>query len=152
MSCPKCEQTPNTHSFFKFGQKDDVAYWYTSPVDAVETVDSLEKYEALKVHMEIVKADVQWIWVFNCTNMRAHHHTPLKFMQLLVKSLSAEHGDSLKEIWFVNPNMWIKTTIQLLRPFVHKKFLSKITFIPDMGVEFITKLNGVRYLSIPWKK
>ena len=73
-------------------------------------------------------------------------------MQLLVKSLSAEHGDSLKEIWFVNPNMWIKTTIQLLRPFVHKKFLSKIVFIPDMGVEFITKLNGVRFFSIPWKK
>ena len=152
MSCPKCEQNPNTHSFLKFGQKDDMAYWYTAPVDAVETVDSLEKYEALKVHMEIVKADAQWIWVFNCTNMRAHHHTPLKFMQLLVKSLSAEHGDSLKEVWFVNPNMWIKTTIQLLRPFVHKKFLSKITFLPDMGVEFITKLNGVRYLSIPWKK
>lgn len=152
MTCAKCEQFPNTHSFLKFGKKGEVAYWYTAPVDAIETIDSVEKYEALKAHMDIAKADTQWIWVFNCTNMRTHHHTPLKFMQLLVKSLSAEHGDSLKEIWFVNPNVWIKTTIQLLRPFVHKKILSKITFIPDMGAEFIIKLNGVHFSVIPWKK
>ena len=152
MSCAKCEQNPKAHSFQKFGQKDDVAYWYTAPVDAIEKIDSVEKYEALKKHMDIAKGDAHWIWVFNCTDMCTQHHTPLKFMQLLVKSLSTEHSDSLKEIWFINPNMWIRTTIQVLRPFVHKNFLSKISFVPNMGVEFITKLNGVHFSTIPWKK
>jgi len=136
----------------KFGQKNDVAYWYTAPGDAEETIDNIEKYEGLKIHISATREDPYWIWVFNCTDMNTHHNTPLKFMQLLVKSLSTEHKDSLKEVWFVNPNVWIRTTIQVLRPFIHKNFLSKIIFIQDTGVDFLVKLSGVRLLSIPWKK
>lgn len=152
MACSLCQKNPNAHSFINFGRKDDIAYWYSSPAAAEEKINTLETLEYLKLHLEEAKQDPQWIWVFDCTNMNTQNQTSISVIRGIVRSLSDEHADILKEFWIINANMWIRGLITLFSPFVNKRLIGKLVFVPNTGVEFISKLTGVSITSFPWKK
>jgi len=151
MACPQCAKNQKSHSFTKFGQKEGTGYWYTAPAAAEEPINTVEKFTYFKAHMEQAKQDATWVWIFDCAGMKVKHYASIDFMRRLVKSMSEDHGPILKEVWFVNPNVWIRTSIKILKPFINKDLVSKISFVDDTGAEFISRLTGVRLSAAPWK-
>lgn len=58
----------------------------------------------------------------------------------------AEHGDNLHGIWVLNPNVWIRGMIGMLRPFFKRGILEKIHFLDGDTLEVIVSLEkrGIR--------
>lgn len=150
MACPQCKVNPKAHSFVKFGQKENVGYWYTAAGRGEELVNTPEKFGFFSLHMSQAKQDAKWIWVFDCAGMSTRHYSSIDFMKRLVGSLSNEHADILNEIWIVNPNVWMRAAVMIMSPFMNARLVSKISFIEDTGVEFLYKLDKVRLFSLPW--
>jgi hypothetical protein len=152
MACPQCVVNARSHSFVKFGNKDETSYWYTGAGKADELVDTPEKFTYFKQHLDLAKETPKWIWVFDCSGMTSRHHSSVDFMKRLVGSLSNEHEDRLQAIWIVNPSLWIRTAVFILSPFMNQKLTKKIEFIEGTGANFFVKLIGVRLYSAPWGK
>lgn len=150
MACPQCALNRRAHSFIKFGQKQDIGYWYTAAGRGEELVNTPEKFGYFRLHMNEAKQDAHWIWIFDCGGMTTRHFTSIDFMKRLVGSLSNEHADLLNEIWIVNPTMLMRAAVAILSPFMNSKLVSKIVFIEDTGIEFQTRLDKVKLLSLPW--
>jgi CRAL/TRIO domain len=149
MVCERCRFNPRAHSFKHFGSVGDVLLWYTAPADGQEVFDSNEKFLLFKADMDDALGK-KWIWVFDCARMTSGHYSSIQFMRSLVKTLSNEHAEWLQKIYIINPDLWIRAAIAIMKPFMNSSVLNKIVFFETANIEFFAALKGARLSYRPW--
>ena len=144
MSCPKCLQVPNSHSFTMIGKMDDIYIYYSAPAKALEYKETAENMENFKLHLNEVKGK-KWIWIFDCHGMEQKHHTSMNFMLKISSFIIAEHQDLIQGFWFIRQNIWMKTALKFLKGFFKAGMISKIRVFEGDKLELYVNLqkNGL---------
>jgi hypothetical protein len=156
MVCRLCQLDPKAHSFINFAEKSinnhRISYYYTNPSKSSELIDSKEKFTYFKQHLDKAKERGSWIWIFDCAGMRSEHYCSLEFMRNLMKEVSEEHMTSLKAIWVIHPNTWMRSTIQLVKPFFKTEIMNKVNVLEETKLSLLDTLQKMEVPSsaIEW--
>jgi hypothetical protein len=134
MSCPNC----SVHSFHPFGIQGDTTLVYTAPA---LTVELETPYTILnhKKHLDTMTGP--WIWIIDFANMEPQHYTSLNLTYELIKMLNANHKDKLKGIYLVNPNIWLRSVIPVMKPMLNSVFQKKIHLLETSILELGTVIE-----------
>jgi hypothetical protein len=144
MACPKCAVNPAAHSFHSIGAAP-LRLFYTAPAKATEILRSHADFLTFKTHLDTTRGS-PWVWLFDCKGMTTKHFLPLSVCKELMQVFVAEHGDTLHGIWVLNPNVWFRGMIGMMRPFFKRGILDKIHFLDGDTLEVIVSLEkrGIR--------
>ena len=145
MSCQKCLIYPNYHSFVNFGVQGTTRLFYTSPARATDTNKDGTKLENFKKHLLDTKGE-PWIWFLDCNGMTAKDYANINFCMDLLKTLSTQYSDTLKDIIFINPNIWVKTTVATCKKMSTSKIFDKVKMLEGSPLELFLMYEK---LSIP---
>ena len=125
--CPICDENPNSHSFERIDQIDDVTIFYSCPGKIVNEEsnsvvkhyqDTLDKYMTEK-----------WTWIIDSKSYKLkqslHTNSAMKIIRLISRP---EYLDKLQNIIIVKANKQFKTIINILWLFLSKNIKEKIQF------------------------
>lgn len=140
MACPKCATNPAAHSFHTLGSIGPMRLFYTAPAKATELLTTHADFLPFKTHLDTTR-ETPWIWLFDCKGMGTKHLLPFSVCKELMEVFVNEHGENLHGIWVLNPNLWMRTTLNLLRPFFRKGLLEKIIVLEGDTLELIVSLE-----------
>lgn len=140
MTCPKCLQVPNSHSFTLIGIINDVHIYYTAPAKALEYRETPENMANFRLHLDGTKGK-KWIWIFDCYGMQTKHYSSMNYMKNLATILSNEHGDTIQGLWFIRQNAWMKTAINFLKGFFKASLLQKMQVFKGDKLELYVQLE-----------
>jgi hypothetical protein len=87
-----------------------------------------------------------WIWILNCENMGLKEYTNIYFSIGLLNHLSKD--TNLQDIWFINSNLWIKTTFKFLETMTSRSFIREYKVIDGSTLE---KLDILKKLGLDTK-
>jgi len=135
--CPTCRH----HSFMPFGIQGDLTLVYTAPAlstDLVETPDTILHHKA---HLDTMKGP--WIWIIDFAKMEAKHYISIMLTQKLATILSKEHSQTLKGIYLVNPNFWLRSTIKMAKTVLTSDLEKKVTLIDSDGAGMLLQLGSL---------
>ena len=151
MACPRCVELPDAHSFTYFGKMNDISLYYTSPARAHDFKENAQTYSYYKNHVDSAKPG-PWIWVIDCAGMKIKHYSSLEITRKLIQMLMAEHKGILQSIWIVHPNAWMRTTINVMKPFLKAETLSKIKLLEGERTELYVGLEkaGLSGRPLQW--
>lgn len=145
MGCPQCRVNPRTHSFVQFGRTPaGVKLWYSAAGKTDEIIDTPEKFNNFKVHLDQALA-APWIWVIDLDGMTLDNQTPVSTHIRVATALASEHSTLLHEIWIVNPTLLIKAAVSLL------SVVQPIRYFNAVDAEFMYEIRTAHLTSIPWK-
>jgi hypothetical protein len=138
--CQKCLTEKEFHSFIKFGEVSSSTLFYTAPAKAKDNNKDGTKFSNMKLHIQSDTEGKPWIWVVDCANMKMVHYTEMSFNIQLMNLLS--HEPTLKEVWVLRPNTWIKTTAAILRKMNKTNIFNKLKYFEGSNIEIFNKLQG----------
>ena len=139
MPCQKCIHNPAYHSFTPFGDLAGAKLIYTAPAKTEDFNEDGTKLKNISIHVSEIGQP--WIWVVDCANMSLKHYTEISFNIGVLNLLSAD--PLLKAVWVIRPNIWIKTTIAVMKGFSASPVLHGITFFDEVGLELYRDLKTV---------
>lgn len=150
MTCQKCLTEKEFHSFIKFGEVSSSALFYTAPAKAKDTNKDGTKFSNMKLHIQTDTEGKPWIWVIDCANMNMAHYTEMNFNIQLMNFLS--HEPTLKEVWILRPNAWIKTTAGVLKGLNKTNVFNKVKYFEGSTPEIFNKLQacGMAVKTLLW--
>lgn len=126
--CHICEKTPNSHSFSKIGEENNIAIFYTCPSKAIKYYDC----DGILAHYNGILNEHNgkpWIWHFDCEKFTIKHameiNTALGISDLLVE----KYGFSLKKIVIINKTWHIDLVIKIVWPFLNDHIRSLIKYM-----------------------
>jgi hypothetical protein len=140
MSCQKCLEVPNSHSFDLIGMIDDINIYYTAPAKALEYKETPENFENFKKHLNETKGK-KWIWVFDCYGMQLKHCKSITYMKNLTTVLANDHYDFLQGVWFIRQNTWIKAGISILKTLFKAGLVKKMRVFKGDKLELYMQLE-----------
>ena len=150
MPCPKCLQKSGFHSFSRCGEirnsNSTVNLFYSCLAKSSDTNSDGTMLENMIIHMTEDTEHKPWIWVLNCDNMGLKEYTNLYFSVGLLKHLSKD--TNLQDIWFINSNLWIKTTFKFLETMTTRSFVRRYKVIDGSILE---KLDSLKKLGVDTK-
>lgn len=151
MACPRCKAVPDAHSFNYFGAVGDTNYYYTSPTRARDYKETPETFTYYKLHINQAKTG-NWVWVIDCAGMQIKHYSSMEIIKNMIKILLDEHKGFLQKICIIHPNTWIKTAMALMKPFLKKETIDKISIIEGEKVELLVALEklGLKGAPLNW--
>ena len=151
MACPKCAQVPESHSFTYFGKSDDANLFLTVPARVLDYKESEEKIINFKKHLDTAKGS-PWIWVFDCGNMQMKHYSSLNYSRRLAQILANEHDETLKAIWILRPNMWMKGVLKFLKTIFKAGLFNKVKILEGEKLELYVGLEkeGLTGKPLQW--
>ena len=117
--CPKCYNTPLSHSFRLLNTSLNIPVFYTDAGEAKDYSDSdgiLSHYE----NMLKMYGNKEWIWVFNCDNLELKHSLELNTSRRIAK-LIAEKYYNIKKIYVLKPNFIFNIILNIVYPFLDDK-------------------------------
>jgi hypothetical protein len=144
------------HSFSKIEERDGVSIYYTCPANLTQVYDSdiiLAHYETL---LSNLGNDKQWIWIFDSKEFGLKQsleiHSPsanasgvpsrpnavgygsLQTAIGIAKLISPQkYGKNLQQIVIANPTMYIRTTLNIILPFLSQDIRNKIVFYKKLN-------------------
>ena len=150
MACQKCLTEKEFHSFIKFGEVSSSLLFYTAPAKARDNNKDGTKFSNMKLHIQSDPEGKPWIWVVDCANMKMAHYTEMSFNIQLMNLLS--HEPTLKEVWVLRPNAWIKATAAILKKLDKKNIFNKLKYFEGSNIEIFNKLqaSGVDTNTLRW--
>jgi hypothetical protein len=84
--------------------------YYSAPA-RIAAISTDTDFAALKAELDSIRAGGPWIWVVNCSGMRAEHILNTRYIQRLADLLRAEHTGLLQDTWMLGMNGWIRTIL-----------------------------------------
>jgi hypothetical protein len=115
--CPICEREPNSHSFDKIGEEDNITTYYTNIAKAIKYNDT----EGIITHFDKYlqeNGEKEWIWIFDSGQIEWKHlldiHTPIQ----LAKLISNKYSNHLKKIIIIHPTWHAYTILYLIWGFL----------------------------------
>lgn len=153
MSCQKCLIDPKFHSFAKIGQLHTANLFYTAPAKAKDMNNDGSKFANMQLHIQNDTEGKPWIWIVDCANMNMSHFTEMSFNLKFMKLLSQDA--TLKEVWIMRPNTWIKTTTGLLKNLNKGNVLNvfnSVKYIDGSNIEIFNTLQkyGLAVNTLSW--
>lgn len=93
------------------GEHEGCVLLYTAPARVTDTVTD----EHFKIFCKLVEPyrNRPWIWVLDGAKMGPKHYTNISYCKKLYLLLAKEHKESLKGVWVLNLNAWIRGMIKL---------------------------------------
>lgn len=146
MPCPKCLEKPGFHSFSFCGQFQNANLFFSSLAKSSDTNTDGTMLQNIIIHMTEDTKNKPWIWVLNCENMGLKDYTNIYFSIGLLKHLSKDL--SLQDVWFINSNLWIKTTFKCLESISSRSFIREYKVIDGSILE---KLDAFKKIGLDTK-
>ena len=148
--CEKCLIDNNFHSFIKLGVVGSSNIFYTAPAKVKDINKDGTKFSNMKLHIQNDTEGKPWIWLVDCINMKMAHYTEMSFNIQIMNLLS--HEPTLKEVWILRPNAWVKTTTGVLIKISKINILNKLTYFEGSNIEIFNKLqtSGVDINTLKW--
>ena len=125
--CSICDKSPNSHSFEKIDQVDDITIFYSCPGDLVnEESNNVTKH--YKDTLDEYMTD-KWTWIIDSKNYKLkqalHTNNAMKVIRLISKP---EYSSKLQQIIILKANAQFRTIINILWLFLSKSLKEKIQF------------------------
>ena len=125
--CKICELEPNSHSFKKIREEDNISVFYTCPAKATKHND----HDGIISHYKGIMdehGDKPWIWIFDSIDFTIKHAMEIKIATSLAKLINDNYSKNLKKLVILNPTWHIRATLKIVSPFLsdHVKNLIKI--------------------------
>ena len=140
MACALCATDPRMHSFVSLGALPSGArLFYTAPA-RVRDLEHTGKLALFHQHLRTAEG-TPWVWVFDCGQMEMRHYASLEFTMGLSRILEAEHGSWLQAIYVVRPNLFVRTTLNLLQWMLPNSTLRKVRVIADADPYWLAALR-----------
>ena len=125
--CSVCDTTPNSHSFDKIDQIDDLTIFYSCPGE-IENEDSSTVVSHYKDTLDEYMTS-KWTWIIDSKNYKLkkalHTNSAMKIIRLISRE---EYITKLDQIIIVKANTQFKTIINILWLFLSNKIKEKIKF------------------------
>jgi hypothetical protein len=134
--CPSCRH----HSFMPFALQGDLTLVYTAPALSTDLVETPHTILHHKAHLDTMKGP--WIWIIDFAKMEAKHYISIHLTQKLATLLNKEHSQTLKAIYLVNPNFWLRNTIKLAKTVLTSDLEKKVTLIDSDGAGMLLQLGS----------
>jgi hypothetical protein len=114
--CPKCQVDPTSHSFHLLEKNGDCNVFYTCPVAATnhDTAGIIVHYDGTL----IANGNTPWNWIIDCSNFGLAHMVHVRTSIEITKLLSQKHYAYLRKIKVINTNMYIRTILSIILPFM----------------------------------
>ena len=135
--CPSCRH----HSFMPFGLQEDLTLVYTSPALSTDLIETPNTILHHKAHFDTMKGP--WIWIIDFAKMDAKHYISIGLTQKLAMLLNKEHSQTLKGIYLINPNFWLRNTIKLAKTVLTSDLEKKVTLIDSNGTGMLLELGSL---------
>ncbi len=118
------------HSFVALGSlPTGDRLFYTAPA-RVRDLEHAGKLALFHQHLRAAEG-ASWVWVFDCGQMEMRHYASLEFTMGLSRILEADHGSFLQTIYVVRPNLFVRSTLNVLQWMLPNSTLRKVRVIPD---------------------
>jgi hypothetical protein len=114
--CKICQSEPNSHSFSKIKDEDNISVFYTCPAKSIKHDD----HDGIMQHytgMMDEHGDKPWIWIFDSIDFSIKHAMEIKIAISLAKLINY-YSKNLKKIVILNPTWHIHVTLKLVLPFL----------------------------------
>lgn len=140
MSCPKCAQGRNTHSFENLGTlQNGVTIFYTCPARR-EDFDDERFLEYFSQHLQATE-NKPWIWIFDCQEYQAKHMLGIKDSLGLLKLFETTYRDSLQAMYVVNEAWYFHLFLKTVKPFMKQETKQKLYQIQGSALEAAVELS-----------
>lgn len=90
------------------GMHEDAILLYMAPAKSASLCTEDQFRAALAPYRER-----PWIWIFDGGGMTTRHYANIGFCKSMYKILDTEHKQSLRAVWILNLNSWLRGVIQL---------------------------------------
>ena len=150
MQCKKCLIDPSVHSFVNFGVIGPTRLFYSSPARSTDTNKDGTQIENFKIHLLDTKGE-PWIWFLDCNEMTAKDYANINFCMEILKTLSNEYSNTLISIIFMNPNMWVKTTVATCKTMTKSKLFDKVKLCEGSPLELFLMYEKLGITGAPLK-
>ena len=84
-----------------------------------------------------------WIWIIDFAKMDAKHYISMGLTHKLATLLTKEHSQTLKAIYLINPNFWLRNTIKLAKTVLTSDLERKVTLIDSDGTGMLLELGSL---------
>jgi hypothetical protein len=150
MPCEKCRAEPDFHSFKKFGTKGEETLFYTSPAKTKDFATDGSKLTNVLQDITELTDGKPWGWVLDCRNMDLRHYTDLSFNLGILQMLQDDPQN--RTLWILHPNLWIRTTLALLRSFSYSPIFDRVEYLEGSNLELYDRLSkaGLEPSAIRW--
>jgi hypothetical protein len=134
----------------KFGSINTLGLYYTSPARSTDHTKDGTRLQNFNMHLAETKGS-PWIWVLDCNGMTAKDYTDMNFTNDVFKLLSKDY-DNLRNILIINPNIWIKTTVETCKKMFKSNMFDKIKYCQGSPLELfmIYENMGMPPKALKW--
>lgn len=101
------------YSLDVLGVHQGVTLVYTAPAkgDLLRTTAELTGFlDLLRQH-----AATPWIWIVDCVGMTTAHYTNLEMCQRVYELLTTEYQQTLRGLWLMHSNAWMKGLLKIFK-------------------------------------
>jgi hypothetical protein len=119
------------YSFDSWGVHNGQRIYYTSTT-STGTADDFDGFKALIDRESLLQKS--WIWVFDCHGMKTTDYTNVGFVHRMKHMIEVEHAKSLKAVWILNINGWMRSMLALFGP-------TKVQVLPADRLEMLVQLQ-----------
>lgn len=135
--CPTCVAEPNAHSVYVRGSFTDPATGEEVPIVYTQPSEAAKYWEHNEINQHFVQLvrslhPRPWAWVFNAEGLSLKHMIDPRPGIKLAVSISNEFKDSLHTIFIMNANVVLRTSLAMVKPFLHASISSKIKTVPSV--------------------
>jgi len=150
MPCAKCLATPGYHNFVNFAELNGTKLFYTAPAKTQDFNEDGTKLANIKIHIAEEAKQKPWIWVLDCGNMAFHHYTEVSFNIGILDVLA--NDPYLKEIWIMQPNMWIYGVHGFFKTFSSASILNRVSYFDGSTLELLESFQktGLKGAATQW--
>lgn len=84
-----------------------------------------------------------WIWVLDCHGMTARQCLDVSAIRAIGTQIEREHAATLRGVWILNPNSWIRAAVGLFGS-------AKVTMLPSDRLELFVHLQraGITHATV----
>lgn len=101
------------YSLDVLGSHQGITLVYTAPAkgDLIRTTAELTGFlDLLRPH-----ASSPWIWIVDCAGMTTAHYTNLEMCQRVYELLKTEYQQTLRGLWLMRTNTWMKGLLKIFK-------------------------------------
>ena len=121
------------YSLDVLGDLEGIPIVYTS-LARTDTIQTEIEFAAFRALLEPYQKR-QWIWALDCRGMSAKQLLNTAFIKRIGGLIEADHTKSLRAVWILNPNTWIRTVLSLFGT------NGKATLLPTERLELFVSLH-----------
>ncbi len=148
MPCPKCAESPNSHSFHPIGKTNQgYEIIYTCPAKTVQFNGSDPKFVFyFDEHLRAIEGK-PWVWIFDCQGLTSNHMLSIKNLQALVDYLYKKHINLLQGSYVLNAGWTFGHMMNLAMPLLKKDARSRIHVLSERPIEALMELERQGFSS-----